>query len=327
MEITMKHFFVVLAASGLLISTLAYAQPPQTISYQGLLTSTLGTPLNGTFDLTFSLFTAPTGGSSLWTETHNGVSVQNGSFSVILGATSTFAASNVDFNQQLYLEIAEGVNPPFSPRSALTSAPSSLAPWASNGSKIYYNSGNVGIGTTTPDAKVHIKNHNPLIVTFEAECAATQTAPIGLFRSGSGATKMEITSALAEPTCKVFKEAGQTGDYVRYVDDQNNIVGGVNSSGQYFGNGSGLTNLNASNLSTGNVADGRLSSNVALRNAANTFAAACNFQSTTDMVGFRLRALDPAASVGTFQGTMGQTGALTRWLDNLGNEKIGRAHV
>lgn len=52
-------------------------------------------------------------------------------------------------------------------------------------------------------------------------------------------------------------------------------LGGVTAANylQSNGDGSQLTNLNASNIGGGTLADGRLSSNVALRNAANTFTA------------------------------------------------------
>jgi hypothetical protein len=44
-------------------------------------------------------------------------------------------------------------------------------------------------------------------------------------------------------------------------------------SGTHSGDGSAITNLNASNIATGTLADARLSSNVPLKNAANTFTA------------------------------------------------------
>jgi hypothetical protein len=44
-------------------------------------------------------------------------------------------------------------------------------------------------------------------------------------------------------------------------------------SGTFSGNGSTLTSLNATNLSSGTIPDGRLSANVAMRNAANSFSA------------------------------------------------------
>src|SRR5690606_29609155 len=59
------------------------------------------------------------------------------------------------------------------------------------------------------------------------------------------------------------------------------ISGTLTVGGTISGNGSGLTNLNASNLSSGTVPDARLSSNVPLLNAANTFTDRATFTSTS----------------------------------------------
>jgi ethanolamine utilization microcompartment shell protein EutS len=122
------------------------------MSYQGLLTTSSGAPIaDGNHDLTFKLYTVPTGGAPAWTETQSNVPVSKGTFNVILGATASL--SGVNFNQQLYLGVTIATDPEFSPRSVLTSAPYALAPWSLNGSSISYNAGNVGIGTTTPGSQ------------------------------------------------------------------------------------------------------------------------------------------------------------------------------
>lgn len=65
------------------------AVTPGVISYQGTLLNTTGQPLNGTLNMTFRLYAAPTGGTALWTEAHTGanaVPVSNGLFNVLLGS-------------------------------------------------------------------------------------------------------------------------------------------------------------------------------------------------------------------------------------------------
>jgi len=57
---------------------------------------------------------------------------------------------------------------------------------------------------------------------------------------------------------------------------RNVIFSGTVTGTTFSGSGASLTSLNASNLSTGTVADARLSSNVALRDASNTFTATSN---------------------------------------------------
>ncbi|MBI4548009.1 MAG: tail fiber domain-containing protein [Ignavibacteriae bacterium] len=133
------------------------ASLPKTMSYQGLLSTSMGTPVaDGSYDLQFDLYDSSTVGSSQWTETHNGVDVQRGTFNVILGSISSL---DIDFNKRLYVEV-KALNGPagpsypltFSPRTELTSAPYALAPWSANGGGLYYNGGKIGLGTQTPSA-------------------------------------------------------------------------------------------------------------------------------------------------------------------------------
>lgn len=61
---------------------------PSQMNYQGyLILSADTTPVTADLDMVFELFTTETGGSSIWSETHNDVPVENGIFNVILGST------------------------------------------------------------------------------------------------------------------------------------------------------------------------------------------------------------------------------------------------
>jgi hypothetical protein len=102
---------------------LASAQIPQTISYQGVLTDGAGTPEpDGSYNITFSLYTVAGGGTALWTETQS-VQVTGGIFSVILGAQTPLA---VAFDQPYWLGVSVNGGQEFSPRRELTSAAYSL---------------------------------------------------------------------------------------------------------------------------------------------------------------------------------------------------------
>nr|MBP9843175.1 hypothetical protein [Candidatus Paceibacterota bacterium] len=116
--------FVVLAGQ---ISTV-FAQPSYTLNYQGKLTDNTGlTVADGTYDMVFNLYTAPTGGVAVWTETRSGgnvVTVTNGLFSVMLGSVSSLSA--VNFNQPLYLGVTIEADAEMTPRKAIGSVPSAL---------------------------------------------------------------------------------------------------------------------------------------------------------------------------------------------------------
>lgn len=57
----------------------AKASVPPAIAFQGNLTDPGGVPVNGTVSMAFTIYNAPTGGTSLWTETQPSVSVSGGS--------------------------------------------------------------------------------------------------------------------------------------------------------------------------------------------------------------------------------------------------------
>ena len=69
------------------------------------------------------------------------------------------------------------------------------------------------------------------------------------------------------------------------VQTGNANLSGTIIAGAFSGDGSGLTNLNASNINAGTLADARLSTNVALDNANNTFTGTNTFSSATNANG------------------------------------------
>jgi len=96
-------------------------------TYQGLLTDG-ATPAGGTYQMTFKLFDAGTGGTQVGsTITSNSVAVSNGVFTIVLD----FGAPALNTNADRWLEIAvkKPADPGFStlsPRTQLTSSPYSL---------------------------------------------------------------------------------------------------------------------------------------------------------------------------------------------------------
>jgi len=107
----------------LLIVTAGFGQVPKTLSYQGVLTGANGNPVpNGSYQLTFRIYTQPSGGSPLWLETQS-ANVLNGVFSVILGKVS---ALNLAFDKTYWLGITVEQGSELAPRTELTAAAYSL---------------------------------------------------------------------------------------------------------------------------------------------------------------------------------------------------------
>ena len=76
------------------------------IPYQGFVSSSNGQPLTGNSNFVFKLYNVTSGGTALWTETHNNVPVQQGMFQVVLGSKTNGGIADNLWQSALYLETA-----------------------------------------------------------------------------------------------------------------------------------------------------------------------------------------------------------------------------
>jgi len=104
--------------------SVALADVPQFISYQGILRDDLGAPIEGTYPITFRLYDDEISPTSIWTETHPAVEVTEGLYSVQLGSLNPFSPS-IDFSEQYWLEV-EFNSTVLSPRYMFSSSPYAL---------------------------------------------------------------------------------------------------------------------------------------------------------------------------------------------------------
>lgn len=83
---------ILLALHASVSGTPAQASVPTRVPFQGLLLDSGGTPVTGVVSLEFELFDALLAGASLWSESHPGIAVVDGVYSVDLGATNPLGA-------------------------------------------------------------------------------------------------------------------------------------------------------------------------------------------------------------------------------------------
>jgi hypothetical protein len=113
--------------AGFFISS-ASAEVPQQLHYNGYLTNAVGDPVDcpdaiqcdTDHDLTFRIYESPDEGAVLWEESHSGVPLFNGSFTLLLGSVTPISAETI--SGSLWLGIKVNDQPEMSPRQKIVSA-------------------------------------------------------------------------------------------------------------------------------------------------------------------------------------------------------------
>lgn len=119
------------------------ASIPQTLNIHGKLTNLSGTAEEGTFSINFTIYDASTGGNALYSTVNVVSTDSNGIYTTILSGV------DLDFNAARYLGVKVGSDSEMTPRNNLTSTPSSLAAWREESDNLFYETGNVTIGSTS----------------------------------------------------------------------------------------------------------------------------------------------------------------------------------
>ena len=108
---------LVVAASFLVVVYLN-AAVPHLIRFQGKVTDTQGAPLNGSYNITFRVYDAASGGTLLWSETQSAIPVNNGVFTVLLGNVTSL---DLPFDIQYWLSIEVNNDGEMAPRQQIAS--------------------------------------------------------------------------------------------------------------------------------------------------------------------------------------------------------------
>ncbi len=141
----MKKFNILIVLFLLALAGNAFGQAA--ISMQGTIRNSSGAAVSdGTYSLTFKLYTSESGGSPVWTETQDNIKVVGGVYSAILGEVNPL---NAAFNVPYYVGMSVDGGAELIPRFRLTSAPYALSLIGQGNT--FPSSGTVGIGTASPD--------------------------------------------------------------------------------------------------------------------------------------------------------------------------------
>lgn len=141
----MKKFNILIVLFLLALAGNAFGQAA--ISMQGTIRNSSGAAVSdGTYSLTFKLYTSESGGSPVWTETQDNIKVVGGVYSAILGEVNPL---NAAFNVPYYVGMSVDGGAELNPRFRLTSAPYALSLIGQGNT--FPSSGTVGIGTASPD--------------------------------------------------------------------------------------------------------------------------------------------------------------------------------
>ena len=115
--------FIILLSVALALAV--HAGVPQLINYQGVLTDASGNPLQGTYNVTFSIYGVVSGGTPLWSETVSISADGGGAFGVILGSTVPLEQAVFE-GEERWLGTAIGGDAELVPRARLASLPYSF---------------------------------------------------------------------------------------------------------------------------------------------------------------------------------------------------------
>ncbi len=202
----------ILYTSVLLILVLSIsAQVPQSFKYQSVIRNSLGDVLaNQNVGIQLSILEGSDTGTSVYTETWDVTTNQFGlvSLNVGQGVTSDVFATINWVNNSYYLQVAVdvsggtsyivmGASQLLSVPYALYSNESNSDKWLNEESTIYYNGGNVGVGTSSPSGKLVIK----------ADPGAAPDSVLFEVKDKDGIPLMRITSE----GVKIYVKDGQKG--------------------------------------------------------------------------------------------------------------------
>lgn len=224
-------------------------------SYQGKLTDANGTPLNGTFTITFKLFDASSAGTEIYTQTKS-VTVNDGLFEVEIGpsdATGTLDPESLTQPLWLELTINDGsVTETLAPRQRLYGAPYAFTLMA--GSVISGDMDTIVFGSQNIKSVLTVQNtndgttSNPALPALRVigETGIELSSPIstsgtGLLTSNLSGTNSDLAISSNDEVIVYLDADNNSVSHFTVINSIGDIVFQVREDGTYFHKGSSTT--------------------------------------------------------------------------------------
>jgi|GEM_PF-6292371 len=119
----MRKLMMLVMGAGLVLAwSVAMADVPVTMQFQGYLTDSDNEPMEGEHTLTFTLYGAQDGSDVVWSDTQV-MALQSGAFTALLGGESNPLDANIFGSDPLWMGITVDGGAELSPRSPVTSVP------------------------------------------------------------------------------------------------------------------------------------------------------------------------------------------------------------
>ena len=255
MKISSRFPPIVLALLALCTwhSALSAAQAQGTaFTYQGQLQSS-GSPANGAYDFQFALYDAATNGNLVaGFVTNSAVAVSNGLFTTTLDFGPVFTGNAA----WLCISVCSngvGNYVALSPLQPLTPTPYSIYS-ANAGSAATATTAGTATNATSATTAITATNFSgPLSGDVTGTQSATVVSSVGGVTAGNVASGANAANAAS---------SANTANTIVQRDTSGNFGAGTITANNFSGNGGGVTNLNASMLASGTVADARLGTNL-----------------------------------------------------------------
>jgi hypothetical protein len=262
----MKRIYTIIVA--VLLTATLWAQSPEKMSYQAVIRNSSDQLVtNQQVGMQMSILQGSESGAPVYIETQTPTTNANGLVTIEIGTgttTDNFSAinwANGPYFIKTETDPAGGTNYTITGTSQLLSVPYALYAektgiWIKDGDIIYFNNGDVGIGTTAPNGDLHIFDNDN--AWLEIETDSTTKWAISELRAPGGVFQLSFLGSDASGDGAII---GNTANIDAIAANGLNIINEENSHIAFLTNGFGFSDEKMRISSEGNIGIGNSSPN------------------------------------------------------------------